>query len=372
MRCCLRIMLLGSLCWNSSALFAAGPEPAKFNASREKAITFLKNSQNEDGTWTFNEAAGISALVTSALIESGVPLNDPTVEKALTKLVSFSQEDGRICSARSQHSGYETAVALMALNDANPSGKYTLQIKKAEQFLRGLQFDESKDIKPSDLEYGGAGYGPGGGRPDLSNTVFMIEALKAAGAKSDDPAIQNALTFVSRCQNLESEFNTSPAAAKVNDGGFYYNVSAGGASPAGKTKEEGLRSYGSMTYAGLKSMIYAGLTPKDPRVKAAIDWIQKNYTVENNPGMGDNGLFYYYQLFAKALATLDQEQVKDKQGKEHDWRKELADHLFSLQQENGSWVNSKSNRWFEGDPNLVTAYTLLALKNCEPAKPAAD
>lgn len=372
MCCFLRLMLIGFVCWNSSLVFAAGPEPAKLKASRDKAITFLKNSQNEDGTWTFNEAAGISALVTSALIESGVPVTDPTVEKALKKLVSFCQEDGRICSAGSQHSGYETAVALMALQDANQSGKYTPQIKKAEQFLRGLQFDESKDVKPSDLEYGGVGYGPGKSRPDLSNTVFMMEALKAAGAKSDDPAIQKALTFVSRCQNLESEYNTSPAAAKVNDGGFYYNVSAGGASPAGKTKEEGLRSYGSMTYAGLKSMIYAGLTPKDPRVKAAIDWIQKNYTVQNNPGMGDNGLYYYYQLFSKALATLNRPEVKDIKGEEHDWRKELADHLFSLQQENGSWVNSKSNRWFEGDPNLVTAYTLLALKHCEPPKPVAD
>ncbi|WP_417388221.1 prenyltransferase/squalene oxidase repeat-containing protein [Gimesia sp.] len=367
----LRLMIIGCLCWNVTSLSAAGPDAAELKASRDKAINFLKNSQNDDGTWTFNEAAGISALVTSALIESGVPVTDPTVDKALKKLVSFCQEDGRICSAHSQHSGYETAVALMALQDANQSGKYTPQIKKAEQFLRSLQFDESKDVKPSDLEYGGAGYGPDGGRPDLSNTVFMIEALKAAGAKADDPDIQKALTFVSRCQNLESEFNTSPAAAKVNDGGFYYNVSAGGASPSGKNKDGGLRSYGSMTYAGLKSMIYAGLTPKDPRVKAALDWIQKNYTVENNPGMGDNGLYYYYQLFAKALDTADLKQVKDSKGEEHDWRKELANHLFKIQQDNGSWVNSKSNRWFEGDPNLVTAYTLLALKNCEPT-PEAD
>ncbi|MFK7777095.1 MAG: terpene cyclase/mutase family protein, partial [Gimesia sp.] len=183
----LRLVLLGSLCWNSSVLIAAGPEPAKFKASREKAITFLKNSQNADGTWTFSEAAGISALVTSALIESGVPVTNPTIEKALKKLVTFCQEDGRICSARSSHSGYETAVALMALQNANQSGKYTAQIKKADRFLRGLQFDESKDMKPSDLEYGGVGYGPDKGRPDLSNTVFMIEALKAAGAKSDDP-----------------------------------------------------------------------------------------------------------------------------------------------------------------------------------------
>jgi len=63
-----------------------------------------------------------------------------------------------------------------------------------------------------------------------------------------------------------------------------------------------LRSYGSMTYAGLKSMIYAGLTQDDPRVKAALEFIRKNYTLEENPGQGQRGLYYYYQTFAKAMA----------------------------------------------------------------------
>jgi squalene-hopene/tetraprenyl-beta-curcumene cyclase len=54
-----------------------------------------------------------------------------------------------------------------------------------------------------------------------------------------------------------------------------------------------LRSYASMTYAGLKSMIYAGLTPDDPRVKAAVAWLAKNYTLESNPGLGDAGLYIF-------------------------------------------------------------------------------
>ena len=45
-----------------------------------------------------------------------------------------------------------------------------------------------------------------------------------------------------------------------------------------------------MTYAGLKSMIHAGLTPDDPRVKAAITSISaKNYTLDENPGLGQSG-----------------------------------------------------------------------------------
>ncbi len=177
--------------------------------------------------------------------------------------------------------------------------------------------------------------------------------------------MQKALVFVSRCQNLESAHNTTKFASKVNDGGFFYTVAAGGSSPAGKTADGGLRSYGSMTYAGLKSMIFAGLTAKDPRVKAASDWIRRNYTLSENPGMGQQGLFYYYDTFAKTLAALKIDEFDDAQGKKHDWRKELADQLFPLQQPHGSWVNPKE-RWLEGDPNLSTAYALLALKYCEP------
>lgn len=342
---------------------AVGPDPAKLAASQEKAIAFLKISQAEDGSWTRPDFAGITALATYALLSSGVPQDDPVVAKGLERIASFAQDDGRICSAGSRISGYETAICLMTLQTADPE-KYAPLVKKAEAFLRTLQFDEQRNVDESEVAYGGTGYGSEGGRPDLSNTAYFIEALRAAGAAKDDPAIQKALAFVSRCQNLESEFNTTPSAVKINDGGFYYTPAAGGSSPAGETADGGLRSYGSMTYAGLKSMVYAGLTPEDPRVKAALNWIKANYTVTENPGMGDAGLFYYYQLFAKTLDTIDREQIKDSAGTAHDWRKELARKLISIQRPNGSWVN-KNERWFEGDPNLATAFALIALSHCD-------
>ena len=180
--------------------------------------------------------------------------------------------------------------------------------------------------------------------------------------------MKKALQFVSRCQNLESEHNTLPFAAKINDGGFFYTAAAGGETKAELTANGGLRSYGSMTYAGLKSMIYAGVDPKDKRVRAAFQWIQKHYTLESNPGVGQQGLYYYYHTFAKALSALEVDYLVDAEQTKHDWRKELAERLFKLQRGNGSWVN-KADRWFEGDPNLVTAYSLLALSYCDP-KPA--
>ena len=172
--------------------------------------------------------------------------------------------------------------------------------------------------------------------------------------------------FVSRCQNLETEHNTTKFAAKNPDGGFYYTPAGGGSSPAGKTHDGGLRSYGSMTYAGLKSMIYAGVKPDDPRVKAALKWLEQHYSLGENPGLGQAGVYYYYHLMAKALAALGQDSFKDSDGKSHDWRAELTAELVKRQRNDGAWVND-NRQWMEGDANLCTAFALLSLSYCRPA-----
>src|SRR5205823_298821 len=127
----------------------------------------------------------------------------------------------------------------------------------------------------------------------------------AAGVPKDDPAIQRALVFINRCQNLPGETNTQPYAQKVapeDKGGFVYNpADADKKDSPQRTPEGGLRSAGVMTYAGLKSFLYAGVARDDPRVKAAIDWIRKHYTLEENPGQGTAGLYYYYHTFAKSM-----------------------------------------------------------------------
>jgi len=121
-----------------------------------------------------------------------------------------------------------------------------------------------------------------------------------------------------------------------------------------------------MTYAGLKSMIYAGVEPDDPRVKAAFKWVQMHYDVKSNPGMGDTGLYYYYHTFAKALDAMGVDEVQDADGNVHRWRRELREELLRRQQPDGSWVNGKAPRWLEGDPSLVTGYVLLTLYYVRP------
>lgn len=344
-----------------------GPNTEQLAKSRMRGANFLKTSQATDGSWTSPESPGISGLVAYSLLQSGVPASDPVIVNALKHLKTFVQPNGGIYSPKTHHGNYETAISLMAFHAANQSGEFDELIKGAEKYLRNLQWDESEQTERSDVKFGGAGYGRTNDRPDLSNTTFFLDALKATGAGADDPAVQNALVFLSRCQNLESEHNSTPFSSKVNDGGFYYTPAAGGNSQAGNDENGGLRSYGSMTYAGLKSMVFAGLTPDDKRVKAAKDWITRHYTVKENPGLGQQGLYYYFQVFAKSLSALNLDQLVDDKGVAHDWRRELADQLFQLQRDNGSWLN-KNDRWYEGDPNLATAYVLIALKQLEPKK----
>ena len=344
---------------------ALAADAAAVKESIARGAKFLADKgQAADGS--FSPAAGpaVTALVIAGLAKSGTPVDAPVVRKGLDYLLGFRRDTGGIHTNDSAIGNYETAIALLALAACNKDGRFDKEIEGAEAFLKGLQWDESEGLTPADVNYGGAGYGKKG-RPDLSNTAFLIEALRNAGTDADDPAIQRALLFVSRTQNLPGPHNDQPHPEKNSDGGFYYTPANGGESMAGTTPEGGLRSYASMTYAGLKSMIFAGLDKDDPRVKAALEWLAKHYTFDENPGMGDSGLYYYYHTMGKALDVLGDETFTDSKGTAHAWRDELADAVITRQQPDGSWVNANA-RWMENDPNLVTAYALMALAYTRP------
>jgi squalene-hopene/tetraprenyl-beta-curcumene cyclase len=354
---------LGVLSLAGRPLSAAAPPSVE--EMTEKAVAFLRSTQDAAGGWsTDRKEPGITALAATALLRSKrVAPADPAVARALAYLERFLGAQGVPDDV--PHANYTTAIALMAFREANAGGRYDRAIRAGQDFLKGKQWDESEGKGRDDAFYGGAGYGGKNSRPDLSNTTFFMEALRDTGLPADDPALQKALVFVSRCQNLKSEFNDQPWADKINDGGFVYTPANGGSSFAGKADDGGLRSYAGMTYAGLKSMIYAGLAPDDPRVKAALAYIARHYTVDDNPGLGQQGLYYYYQAFAKAMAMLGKPTFTDAEGRSHDWRAELFAALAKRQNANGSWVNP-ADRFLEGDPNIVTSYGLLALAYARP------
>jgi squalene-hopene/tetraprenyl-beta-curcumene cyclase len=360
-----------------SLLTVRGPaaEPAaSWDATVDKAIAYLKSTQAEDGSWG-KPNPGITGLAITGMLRSGkVGPRDPAVERGLKYIESLiNPKAGHIAGKdpKVQLQNYVTCINVLALTSAG-SDSYKAVVADAARFLRGLQWDEGEGKNPGDDFYGGAGY-DSKSRPDLSNTQFFLDALVAAGISRDDPAFQKAATFVSRCQNLKGEHNDQPWAGKINDGSFIYSAAAGGATKTqdGPNADGGLPGYGSMTYAGIKSLIYCGVSPKDERIRKAYEWVRKNYTLDRNPGMPEGrdrwGLYYYYHTMAKCLDVMGVDVVEDGAGKKHDWRAELTAKLASLQRPDGSWLNPKDH-WMEGNPQIVTGYALMALSYCKPKK----
>ena len=206
----------------------------------------------------------------------------------------------------------------------------------------------------SDKFYGGMGYGgtSDGGRADIISLEYGLRAMKEAGLPADDPAWQKALKFLQRTQN-NSEANDQTWAK--NDGGFIYYPGYS------QVDEQGSTSYGAATYAGLMSYSWANLKKTDPRVQQVLKWIRDNYTVDENPGLGQKTVYYYYMVFAKALQAVGESTITDAKGRRHNWREDLGKKLISLQHPEGFWVNTDTAE-LQNDPILVTAFTMMAIE----------
>jgi len=353
----------------SSLAQPEGSEPSKLQAVVARGLSYLRESgQNAEGKFSPRMGSGITSLCVTAALRHGVALDDPLVARGLKAIESYVQPDGGVYGSP-RLKNYETCVAIVCLAEANKAagdGRYDNILKDAESFVRGLQIGAAGNVDRADPEFGGVGYS-GKERPDLSNTAYLLEALAALDVQDSDPAVQRALAFVSRCQNLKGEWNDTEFGPLIDDGGFYYVIPTEAVDPSTSeryTPNGGLRSYGSMTYAGFKSLVYAGLTKDDPRAKAALEWISKNYSLKQNPGQGTAGLFYYYNTFGSSLAASQLEKISTPEDGEHAWKQDLIDELSGQQRDDGSWTNA-NRQWFEDDPNLATAFALLALSYCD-------
>ncbi len=363
-------------------LWVAGAKDSDFvapgtQAAIDKGIAYLKKSQSGNGGWglqnkDFFPNDGATAIALLGLVRAGVPDTDPAVEKGLKYIISDVNKDGGI---HGMFPNYITSILVMTLA-ATGDPQYEPAMKKAVEFLKGLQWTEGHGIAQESTDFGGAGYSALKS-PDMSNEQWFVQALRESGLPADDPAVKAALVFVKRSQAGEdAHFICMP------DGSFIYSPHGKGNSKAG-TEEipagtkladgrilpsgvDGLKGYGSMTYAGFLSLIYAGLDKNDHRVQAALGWAKKHWTVEENPEMGKQGYYYYLMTMGKALRAYGEPVIVDANGVKHDWRKELSAKLVALQHEDGSWDNS-SDKFFEGSKNIVTAYGLVALE-CAKSK----
>jgi squalene-hopene/tetraprenyl-beta-curcumene cyclase len=353
------------------------PDDLKYQSVRQevetavsRALAWMDTQQQADGHWSNADFPAITGLVLTAYMRApgGKFRDHPTqiVKRGFEFITGSVREDGGIY--KEGLSNYNTAICLSALLLAG-NAEHKPIISRAAEFVAGMQ---AKDLAAESLD-GGFGYGPAGTNrqhPDLSNTVMALEALYLNKKLAADVEIslqpkldwEAAIGFIQRCQNLPSHNKESWASDDPeNKGGFVYFPGKSMADE--KTLESGktaLRSYGSMTYAGVLSYIYANLEKNDPRIQAALEWLSRNYTLEENPGMGKQGLFYYYHLMAKALAVGDIDELTLADGRKADWRTDLALKLISIQRPDGSWLNAEG-RWMENDPVLVTAYAVIAL-----------
>ena len=350
----------------------------KADAAVERGIAYLRTTQGEDGSWSRQAGPAVTAMVLRVMLErAAIPDDDPAVRKALAYILAHRQPDGGIYDEILPN--YNTAICLSALSRVEDRPDVDEAVAKAQAFLRNLQWHDQKDadgkaVDESHPFFGGAGYGRHG-RPDMSNTQIMLEGLYDSGLDCKDPAFQRALTFITRCQGTAA--NPEFAGKITPDGGFIYATSVDKdqvGTPQSAAGEETvdvdgqpvsrLRTYGSMTYAGFKSYLYAALDRDDKRVVDAYNWIRRNYTLDRNPGMPaeqqHQGYYYYLMTFSRALDAWGAEEIETADGESHDWANDLIDQLASLQRPDGSWVNSAS-RWMEADSNLTTAYALLAL-----------
>ncbi len=349
----------------------------------DRAIAYLRAEQGPEGGWRHAEDRpnfpAVSALAaTGMILDPRIDEADPAIERATRYILSFQHPGGGI------HDGvltsYNTAICLSYLAHLRtPESARAIEVSRP--FLLGLQYHEGFDgapdtedltepVSPDHPYYGGVGYGSHG-RPDLSNVGFFIQALHDTGLSTEDEAYKRALVFLSRVQMLD-ETNDFEYADGSMQGGFIYATvpdresvdGVPGQSQAGEIEEtlsdgtvaSRLRSYGSMTYVGFKSLIYADLAPDDPRVVAARGWIEQNFTLDENPGLGDQGRYYYYLSLARALDAWGENEIAGE-----DWRAGLIDTLAELQSADGSFT-PVNDRWMEADPVLITAYSLIALQ----------
>jgi squalene-hopene/tetraprenyl-beta-curcumene cyclase len=342
----------------------------------EKGLGRLEKQQDTNGFWSTADHPAISALALTAFglrpDGDGRATESVAVKNGYAYLLSCVQPDGGIY--RKQLPSYNTSVSLTALVLAKRP-EHRAVIAKARKFLISLQTDLDEPGKVDNVLDGGIGYGIKDKLPDLSNTAEALEAMYLSRRSGEDKTSadagdlnwQAAIHFVQSCQNLRSHNSESWASNDPqNKGGFIY---APGRSNAGETNlapgRVALRSYGSMSYAGLLSYIYADLKHDDPRVMAVMEWLRANFSLDENPALGPQGLFYYYHTMAKALTVYGTDTLETKDGRQIKWREQLALKLINLQHSDGSWLN-ENGRWFEKDPALVTAYSIIALEIIYP------
>ncbi len=284
-----------------------------------------------------------------------------------------------------------TAMALWALSEAGDGPEHGAAGARAAEFL--LSFRQPD----------GGVYDPKGGLVRYTASIAR-RALEAWTARHPDPALRKPLDelnlFAYRNHELESlEEEKARPSPGVNTQAVERLRGRADLSPELKKALDFLWSSKEKPTDRVmrRSLVAAAHTAKDaltydeflryvsemtrfdnPTVSKAHLAIRSYYSFRENPDLTrrygpegfqrkDAGLFYYYLTVARTLGAVGQPELKTLDGRSHDWARELSGVILSLQSEDGSWIN-RNDRWWEDDPLLVTAYAMIALKECRDVK----
>ena len=338
-------------------------------AAVNRSLDWLAAQQKDDGSWSNGSYPALTALAMWSFARGEHPGKKDIIARATAFILSCVREDGGIYRQVKGRKGgglsnYNTAICMTALHaTGNPALVRTIQ--DARRFIAGGQHFGD------DIYNGGFGYDRATKRAytDLLNTYYGTEAmnrtadvedLRPSGEQRVDIDWNRTVKFIERMQN-------KPEAGPDNAGGFFYNPSDPKAGAT--TNKSGVvifRSYGSITYAGMLALVHADVSRNDVRVRSAFDWAARHWTLNENPGMGHQGLFFFYNILTRALSASGNDLVPLQDGSFLNWREELARELLNRQRVDpstghGYWRND-TGRFWENDAILATAYSILALE----------
>lgn len=324
------------------------PSEDRLNEAIEAGLTYVRELQNEDGSWTFRLSSSAqpdiraAAPAVTSFLNHGVGETDPTVQKGLAWIASCQQPDGSIRVGPIRTS--ETALAILALC-ATGNPEYDEEISAAAQYLVSVQNDTESQ------NYGGWSWSyHKDTMAGLSYTQLALLALHHGEDFNTENTIippevwQRAETFLQRCLNrLES----NPDYSLYDDGGFME-------APGVTFWQTGGRSSGYMTAAGLCGFYAVGTGRADPRVDDAFGWLEANFALEQNYPIGKQWFYDYVYSLAMACVLWNETTLAGRT-----WYNELAEVLLDRQEWDGHWASTDLGN----QPDLVaTCLAILALE----------
>lgn len=365
----------------------------RIDTALAKSGKYLISKQSPDGAWrsetygAFKDGPSLTPIVLSSLFfqpQAG-PEAKSVYRAGVNYLLGLIGEDGSINPG-------PQGLLFPVLTSASASRVVVLLDKDEPHrraqaawlaYLRERQLVEPLGWNPADPEYGGWGFSLSLPRKppesslkgnfvesNLVATIFGIAALRSAKIPADDPVFTRILVFVQRCQNYPAGLGS--ADSPLDDGGFFFIPDDPGQNKAGEAgvDRSGRRrfySYGTMTADGLRALIRCGLPADQPRVQAARSWLERNFSVTDNPGrfapdreVLRNATYYYWcWAVAHAFQGLGLHEIQTPTGKLV-WGQALAEELMKRQRPDGSWLNHFTDAK-EDDPLLSTSWAASAL-----------